>query len=148
MANRLNTQVFEAQLPAGEEVISDEPTDAVEGYLRLLQRWEALSDRQAAYDKELQALNAQGDQLAADWEALSTQHRACLHALERCETPLADAIRQTWTLCRQQLAGVIAQHESQRAQYGGKFLPGEIQALARTPKLHPRGEGTATADKE
>ena len=147
MANRLNTQVFEAQLPAGEEVISDEPTDAVEGYLRLLQRWEALSDRQAAYDKELQALNAgrpAGRGLGGLKHAapgLSPRAGAVRNAPGRRDTPDLDAVQTT--------AGRGDRPAREpKGTVRGQISPRRDPGVGADALLHPRGEGTATADKE
>lgn len=74
-------QALQVPLPEGEELVPDAPADAIGRYVMLLLQEETLAARQSAYAQELVRLEATGDQLRTEWDALEAERLACVEVL-------------------------------------------------------------------
>ena len=83
--------------------VPDTPDDAVGRYVTLLLQWEDLTRRQTAYEAALATLEATGDQLRPEWNALTAQLRACREALHGLALPAEAVIERVWMLLKRHL---------------------------------------------
>jgi hypothetical protein len=90
------SQAIQVPLPDGEELVPDAPADAIGRYVMLLRKWETLAARQSEYEQELARLEATGDKLRTEWDALEAERLACVEALQALPLPAEEIIRRTW----------------------------------------------------
>jgi len=130
---------------ASDTTTSATPDAAVERYVTVLLRWEELTRRQQAYEHELAKLEASGDKLRPEWEALADERRASLVDLQALTLPLDTVIMQVWGLFKVQLHAVYAKvlKEHGTPHQGSAFfaLRDAIEALVKPLALNQRIEG-------
>ena len=106
------------QTQGEDELVPEGPADAIGRYVMLLLQWETLAARQSEYEQELARLEATGDKLRTEWNALEAERLACVEALQALPLPAEEIIRRTWCVIegRQVLVGPPSPQSTTRPQ--------------------------------
>jgi hypothetical protein len=129
-------QAARIKMPDTEDLVPDTPTDAIGRYALVLLQWEELTRRQAKYEQELAQLQAAGDKLAAEWDALAAERQHCLGELGALDTPAHEVIERVWTLFKVQLFARCRM--AQRGSSLSAAVPYQITTLAEPLTRNPR----------
>jgi hypothetical protein len=110
--------------------------DAIGRYALVLLQWEDLTRRQAQYEADLTKLEATGDKLRPEWEALAIERQACLAELSRLGLPLEEVIARAWDLFKGQLwLLILATERSQTRESAFSRIRDLAEPLPRNPRL-------------
>jgi multidrug efflux pump subunit AcrA (membrane-fusion protein) len=113
----------------------------VKRQVTLLQRWEALSTRQAQYEAELAKLHATGDALQAEWTALQQENQASLDAMPTDLDAYA-VTAQVWALAKARIQQICADVKPTSGLYTSS-VPRAILEFGAPLELNPRGAPAA-----